>query len=52
MTTTQLRAELTETITKIRALNESMKVLRVRHTDLKTRLAKARAAKNNGTDAS
>jgi hypothetical protein len=52
MTTTQLRAELTETITKIRAMNEAMKVLRARHTDLKARLAKARAAKNGATDAS
>ena len=52
MTTKQLRAELTETRTKIRAANEALKVLRTRHTELKARLSEARAAKNGTGDAS
>ncbi len=46
MTTKELRTELLETRTQIRAANESLKVLRVRHTELKARLTEARAAKH------
>ncbi len=51
MTTKELRAELIETRDKIRAANEVLKVLRVRHTELKVRLSEARAARNGTGDA-
>jgi phage shock protein A len=50
MTTKELRTELVETRDKIRTMNEALKVLRARHTELKTRLSEARAAKNAQRD--
>ena len=50
MTTKELRAELMETRAKIRSANEALKALRTRHTELKTQLSAARAAKNAHRD--
>jgi uncharacterized coiled-coil DUF342 family protein len=45
MTTRQLHAELVETTAKIRSMNEALKTVRARHTELKARLSDARAEK-------
>lgn len=51
MKTSQLRAELEKTVTKIRSTQESLKALRVQHTGLKARLTEARAAKKSRGEA-
>jgi hypothetical protein len=45
MTTKQLRTDLLDTATKIRSMQDSLKTLRARHTELKAQLTEARAEK-------